>query len=595
MILRKFTALRHLLLPVLLALATSWAQAQTVRTVEGRRYVVHTVEQGQTLYAISRTYAVSVEDLLRANPGAEAGLGVGQELLVPQDAVNKKEARTAPALAADGELVHTVAKKETLFGISRNYNVEVNALLERNPELNSGLREGMTVVIPVRHVGGQIEAATRPASAERILEHIVQPGETLFALGKRYAITPEAIQAANDGLPEGLKAGMTVRIPLRIGVEPPPPTRADSLLKHHRYRIGFMLPFSLGRNDSVLAATSNDPRFYEPSRIAAQFYAGARMALDSMEKLGLRADVTVLDQGDEPRIWNSVLRGGDVKDMDLFIGPFHRTAIEQLARTNSRAHIVCPVPQTNKLLLGNPTVSKVSPTRSDLIRHTGRYVAQRHSRENIVLLMPDHAADKDAQDQLHRALQEALAAQPTRYRDSVQVFGRGRRDVGDITSRLDAGRLNVIVSASENVEYVTALVGKLKPLAAKYRILLVGMETWLTMSTVAATDLDLLGYQFAAGSFIDREDPRVLDFLQRFRQRYSTEADEYAFQGFDVTFYYLKALLTQGMDLHEHFSEVRTEPLHLGFRMVRAGPENGFRNEYAVMLQQKDLRLQKAP
>jgi ABC-type branched-subunit amino acid transport system substrate-binding protein len=317
--------------------------------------------------------------------------------------------------------------------------------------------------------------------------------------------------------------------------------------------------------------------------------------LDSMEKLGLRADVTVLDQGDEPRIWNSVLRGRVVKDVDLFIGPFHRTAIEQLARTNSRAHIVCPVPQTNKLLLGNPTVSKVSPTRSDLIRHTGRYVAQRHSRENIVLLTPDIAADKDAQDQLHRALQEALAAQPTRFRDSVQVFGRGRRDVGDITSRLDAGRLNVIVSASENVEYVTALVGKLKPLAAKYRILLVGMDTWLTMSTGAATDLDLLGFQFAAGSFIDKEDPRVLDFLQRFRQRYSTEADEYAFQGFDVTFYYLKALLTQGMDLHEHFSEVRTEPLHLGFRMVRAGPENGFRNEYAVMLQQKDLRLQKAP
>ncbi len=583
-------------MPMLFLLfAVAGANAQEVRTVNGRKYVVHKVEKGQTLYAISRTYAVPIEDITGANPGAESGLSLGQELLIPQDAVNKREARSAPTLAADGELLHTVARKETLFGIARNYNIDVNALLERNPELNAGLQAGMTVVIPVQKIVGQPPVATRPAVPERILEHIVQPGETLYSLGKLYVVSPEAIQAANDGLPEGLRAGSTVKIPLRHGLEPPPPTRADAMMLRQRYTVGMMLPFAVGRNDSLLAATPDEAQFYEPSRIAAQFYAGARMAIDSLETIGLRADVRVMDQGDDPRVWNALMREPEIKQVDLFIGPFHRSAIEQLVRTNPRAHIVCPVPQTNKLLLGNSNVSKVSPTRSDLIRQTARYVASRYARENIVLLRPDIRDERDAQDQLQTSLQQALASQPVRYRDSVMVARLSRMDIGEIVSRLDPTRMNVIVSSSEDIEFVTALVSKLRPQAAKYRITLVGMERWLTFEAVAAVDLDQLGFTFAASTFVDMQDPRVKAFVEEFRDRYHTDADEYAFLGFDVTFYYLKALMTQGTNFYINFSQVRTEPLHMGFRMTSAGPENGFRNEHAIMLQQKDLQLVKAP
>lgn len=588
-------ALLRPLLPLFLMCVALFAQAQEVRNVGGRKHLVHTVEQGQTLYAISRTYAVPVEDIIAANPGSEAGLSIGQELLIPQDAINKKEARSAPVMAADGELLHTVQRKETLFGIARKYDLDINALLQRNPSLNAGLREGMTVVIPVQKVEGQPENATRPAMPERILEHIVKPGETLYSLSKLYIVTPEAIMAANDGLPEGLKAGASVKIPLRVGVEPPPPTHADTMLLKQRYKVALMLPFSVGRNDSMMTADPNEPRFYELSRIAAQFYGGARIALDSLEKIGLRADVQVLDLGDEARIWSSVIQEPEIKGMDLFIGPFHRTAIEQLARTNPHALIVCPVPQTNKLLLGNPKVSKVTPTRSDLVRHTARYVAQRHSRDNVIMLRPDIQGEKEVQEQMARLLQESLSGQPSRLRDSVLVLSTGRRDVGTLTILLDASRPNVIVVPSEDVEFVTAVVGKLRPLASKYNIQLIGMERWLGFDIIAATDLDLLNFTFAASSFIDRNDPSVARFAAGFEERFKTIPDEYAFLGFDVTFFFLKGLMTRGVDLHRSFPMIQTQPLHMGFRMMQAGPENGYRNEHAIMLRQKDLRLVKAP
>jgi ABC-type branched-subunit amino acid transport system substrate-binding protein len=311
--------------------------------------------------------------------------------------------------------------------------------------------------------------------------------------------------------------------------------------------------------------------------------------------MGLRADVTVLDQGDEPAVWNNVLRRPEVKEQDLFIGPFHRTAIEQLSRTNNRAHIVCPVPQTNKLLLGHPRVSKVSPTRTDLVRHTGRYVAQRHARENIILLRPEIPSESELQDQMHRALQEARNKQSLRHRDSVLVMRPGQRDIGDIASRMDATKMNVVVAPSEDLEFVMALVAKLKGLSNKFRITLVGMASWTGYDMVAASDLDLLNFMFAAGQHIDKEEPRVQEFIQRYQQRFNNEPDEYAFLGFDVTLFYLKALLASGTDIVRGMDEVRIDPLHMNFRMTGSGPENGYRNEYAVMLQQKDLRLVKAP
>ena len=585
--------MKRRLLLLILVLIAGISSAQEIRTINGRKFIVHKVEQGQTLYALSRSYAVPVEDILKANPAAEAGLSIDQEILIPQDAINKREARSAPEIVADGELLHTVQRKETMFGIARQYDVDINMLLQRNPALNEGLREGMKVVIPVSKVIGRSALEIRPAMPERILDHIVQPGETLYSLSKLYVTTPEAIQAANDGLPEGLKAGATVKIPLRVGTEVPEPAPVISE-KRERYKIGYLLPFSTGKNDSLLAATAEDPQFNEASRIAAQFYGGSQLALDSLKVLGLNADISVFDQGDEARIWNSVIRQPEIKGMDLFIGPFNRSAIEELVKSNSKAQIVCPVPQTNKMLLGNPTVSKVTPTRSDLVRHTARYVAQRFARENIIVMRPDIAGDKDLQDQFIGLLQTAIQDQPSRLCDSLLIMRDGR-SVGDIATKLDPLRMNVIVAASEDVEFVSALVHKLKPLAAKHRITLVGLESWLGMETLAADDLDLLNFMFASGSFLDKDDPRVQRFAQRFRERFSTDPDEFAFLGFDVTFFYLKALMTEGTGFPARFNDLYTEPLRMGFRMTRTGPENGFRNEYAVMLQQKDLKLQKAP
>ncbi|MBX2973292.1 MAG: LysM peptidoglycan-binding domain-containing protein [Flavobacteriales bacterium] len=583
--------MRLRIIGLLLCIAPAFtAFAQETRTIGGRRYNVHVVEAGQTLFAIARAHAVPVDVLLAANPSAQDGLSIGEEVLIPADAVVKKELKTAPVLR-NGELVHVVRKKETLFGISRQYNVDINLLLERNPG-GLELKEGMELVIPVAHVAGAPATALAPAAPGTGTTHTVQPGETLFGLGKRYGVAPEAISNANDGLPEGLKAGGTIIIPGAVQDEVPakPVTR---IREHMRYKVGLLLPFSVARNDSTLAKanTAEEVAYYEPTRAAVQFHNGARMAIDSLRRMGLHADVDVEDTGDDAKVWSTLIKQPGIQDYDLFIGPFHRAAIEQLARANRRAHIVCPVQQSNKVILGMPTVSKVAPARSDLVKHASRFVATRYANANIILLRPDIASEKEMQDQVRGTLSGALLQRPERLRDSVIVAKPGKRDLGDLPGKLDAGRLNVIMAPSEDVELVTMLVSKLKPLALKYKIRLVGLEAWYDMPSIALSDLDILDFTFPAATFFDPEDPRTREFIAKYRELYKADVDEFALLGFDVTFYYLNALMAEGTGFADHLSSVRSEALYTGFRMTRTGEENGLRNEFGLMLEQDDMKL----
>lgn len=590
---RSLRALMAGLAIVLLLPASLWAQEQ--RTIDGKRYQVHVVEAGQTLYAISRAYAVPVDALLAANPAASEGLSIGQEVLVPMAAVDKREARNAPTLRG-GELLHTAAKKETLFGIARQYGVEINALLDRNPELGQGLKEGMQVVIPAAAATGTEQPVQRPATDDGSQLHEVQAGETLFSLGQRFGVDPEAIRSANGGLPDGLRAGATIRIPAPPrDTAPRPEIPADHLSKRESYRVALLLPFALDRNDSVQARSKGEPHLYETTRIAAQFHAGALMALDSMAALGFNAEVTVLDMGDDAATWNLALRNPAIKDQDLFIGPFHRGAIEQLARMRSDVHIACPAPQSNRVLLGHPNVSKVHSSPQEFMRHLARHAARAHAADNLLLLMPDIPAERELREQVHRALQDSYAMQPARSRDSVRVVRADRRGIGDLLALLDPARTNAIVVPSADVEFVNNLVGRLRTVAGKQTIRVYGMESWRDIESLTPMDLDRIDLHVALGTLVDYNDLRVQDFVRRFRERFRTEPQEYAFLGFDLTFFYLQALMQEGRGFQERFGQVVTKPLHMAFRMQRTGPESGFRNDGAIVVRHRELEVRRVP
>ncbi|WP_149867128.1 LysM peptidoglycan-binding domain-containing protein [Solirubrum puertoriconensis] len=108
---------------------------------------------------------------------------------------------------------HRVAAGETLYGLSRRYHVSVENIMEANPSIKGALVSGQEVLVP--RVRAVLPAATpkataaanaeAPTAAARSLPtdakgnrvYKVQPGQTLFAISRKFGVAPATLQRYN--------------------------------------------------------------------------------------------------------------------------------------------------------------------------------------------------------------------------------------------------------------------------------------------------------------------------------------------------------------------------------------------------------------
>ncbi|MDL2214848.1 LysM peptidoglycan-binding domain-containing protein [Dysgonomonas sp. OttesenSCG-928-M03] len=115
----------------------------------------YTVKSKETLYSIAKKYGVKVEDIIDANPELKAKpLTDGQILRIPSSSATKIQNRSNVAISQVSKpksqfISHKVAPKETLYGISKQYGVTTEAIIDFNPDIKDGLKDGATIIIPV--------------------------------------------------------------------------------------------------------------------------------------------------------------------------------------------------------------------------------------------------------------------------------------------------------------------------------------------------------------------------------------------------------------------------------------------------------------
>lgn len=98
-------------------------------------------------------------------------------------------------------VIHQVEKKETLFSISRRYNVDVKVILESNPGADSGIDAGQLLKVPYK----------KPDVTEG-LYHVVEDRQTLFSISKQYGVSVEEIKTLNNLSSNELKSGSKLLI-----------------------------------------------------------------------------------------------------------------------------------------------------------------------------------------------------------------------------------------------------------------------------------------------------------------------------------------------------------------------------------------------
>jgi LysM repeat protein len=122
--------------------------------------------------------------------------------------------------------IHPVKKGETIYSISRAYGMTPEDLVRENPAIAGGLKEGQSLRIPEKLVSSSLPSQPTPFQQkvhdnERFIYHILQPGETIYALSKKYNVLESEIIKSNQGIDiYKITTGSEIAIPRIIPAQP---------------------------------------------------------------------------------------------------------------------------------------------------------------------------------------------------------------------------------------------------------------------------------------------------------------------------------------------------------------------------------------
>jgi LysM repeat protein len=107
------------------------------------------IKPGDNFWSLSHQYGVSHADIIALNPGVDPNrLKVGQVICIP---TNMGPSVPNPSNPYTGYWQHFVASGDTIWDLSRRYNVPYDEILRHNPGIDHmHLRPGQAVHIPHR-------------------------------------------------------------------------------------------------------------------------------------------------------------------------------------------------------------------------------------------------------------------------------------------------------------------------------------------------------------------------------------------------------------------------------------------------------------
>jgi LysM repeat protein len=605
-----------IVLLLMTSVGTLLAQPENAKTEvrNGQTFYVHEVIQGNTLWGLQNLYKVSAEIIIQHNPSVVDGLKVGQLIYIPVNGVAPVKPN-APSQVQPGthvveNVVHVVAGGETVYGISKKYNITPEQLLELNPEAKNGLSVGQVLLIskgtpsasiPVGNTPSEVipEPVREPSTVvifkDSLVQHRVMKGETLYSISKRFMVPVETLMEINKLKSQNIKEGDVLIIPLKkenVGQVPyrpvPPPavgvtvntpnTKIDEEFRFqqkNQLRIAVLLPIEYGKSTRSNGKT----------RAAIQFYAGVKMAIDTLGKMGLNAHVTLFDTRSDSATTVGVLEKMNESHWDLIIGPlFHHPAnlVANWAKQN-RIPLLLPTPMSASLLRMNPYVYMAIPTDTRIMEGMAQHIVQRHAKDNIILIKSGLAEDEQNYEALKNKINGLLGAGA--YRQTVkEISGKS-----NLQGAFVKGMRNIYIMPSKNKSHVIDFWKAFQSFQLRNsdgnnpNIVLYGMREWEEWKELTREQKSTVNFHYAAATSWISTSGGFSNFARQYRSRFMAEPERLTVQGYDATHYFIRNYFMQNMN---NYNAVINQ-----FNYQSTGEGHGMENRTVFILRYEENKL----
>ena len=583
----------------------------SVRIVSERdKTFSHTIERGQTVYAIATMYGVSTEDIYRLNPDSRNGIKAGDTLLIPQQKAAIEKAESASA--TQNYTFHTIQKKETLYAVSMRYKVPATEIVKANPGLTAKtFTIGRTIRIP-NFIDAEENAVSEPSvKTETVVteeEYKIARRETMYSLCKKFNISSHELIKRNPVLKKGVKAGTIIYVPVTKTEEVVvndlkhdailSETEVNALLdktenieKLNQIKVALLLPFKDGQSSH---ATS---RFVE-------YYEGMLLAVDSLKNMGASISLSVYDTGTGTAKLNKILKEDALKESNLIIGAVQNDQIAQIAQfaeTNQIKYVI-PFTSKNDNVLSNSMIFQVNTPHSYLYSKAAQAGCELFAEDNIIIV---NINDKDVKKDFITAFKTELKDKNIKYKE---INYKGETFSSDILALMDKNKKNVVLPTSSSLDALQLIKTPLRSLAETgieetdsanpenknrfvYNISMFGYPEWQTYMREALEDFYVLDTYIYTNFYADNLSDRIHNFYNSYKYWYSKTLintfPKYGILGFDTGMYFLGAIHKYGINFEKNIDKISYPSLQTGFDFHRVNNWGGFINTNVFVVHYK--------
>lgn len=555
---------------------------------ENIRFETHRVKRKETLFSLSQQYDVSIDDIKRYNKHLYSEeLRKGERIRIPLNLPKAREEQVVenPSLSNPLDLTlkeHVVLPKETLYGISRKYNITIADLQRLNPNLER-LQPGM--VLKVRN--GNVEKVV-DVEGDLFKYYLVKPKETLFSLTRRFGISRDSLLTLNPALADGLKSGMVLKIPNKeipdvMEFEEEEIVNLERRISNYQTKnIAVMLPFNLDK--VVKTDTSNNAaqriKKDRVLQISLDFYSGVLMAVDSAKNLGISTRLNTYDTQQSAGKVHAIINSNDFSDTDVVIGPILQSTAEAAASALQFKNVPVISPLTKKQVNSLGNFLQTRPTDEMLAQAMISYISENADGKNIVIIADASSAAKK------RELMDFFpAAKLVNPKEGSFI------DQSELVAALSEEKPNWVILEATKIGVLSNTTSYLNSLAEKYKVTLFTTDknSAYDSDNVSNNHLGKLSFHYPSVDRVYGAENSA--FIKKYLKKYGVVPNTYAVRGFDVT-YDILLRLASSEDLYSSLNEEATTQYVENKFSYETKLTGGYQNKAIyIMAYDKDLNL----
>lgn len=495
------------------------------------KYIIYMVKKGETLYSLLKRFDTTEKEFYAANPklNKKESIKAGDEIYFP---VKEKKPENIAVVTPKPDdkpnipqvqvrddskyIYHTVEKGETLYKITKQYNIELDELIAENPSL-----------------------ANRPLSIN----------ETIRIPRKNNTVKPVVAKPEGDDN----------RIPVVHAMPDTTPVQSDDTTQRHNYTPGecnpdewythgkeftvaLLMSFETGANLRDLAGQEKrkvPQKIRSVTEKAVDFYSGCLVALENFKNEDVKIKFKAFDIGKDNTILTTMVAEGKLDGVDMIIGPAYKSQVDYLNSLNLNVPMLLPFVTDENILKNNPYNIMLNPSKQDIRNEVAKYASQIEGCNAIIV--------KGTSDDSKASAAKYVEAMNNAGVSATELAFNGS-SIENIGASLKKGVENIIVITFETEMSITRVLTQAFKLTDDYKITLVADPKIMNYESIDPNYYVEVKYTYFSNTNINYKTPNVKAFISRFHNAFLCEPNIDAYIAADAINYFIPLLQKAGKD-----------------------------------------------